>query len=153
RQGEEVVLSRGREPISGGDELDGDHRRWGYPPSRDEEDELSDSCSCPALARPSRQRRTRARCPWRLDGTHCLLAVFLAQAREALQDARDELRAALHLVATIEHGHVLVDGRLAQAESAGHLLLAVAFQQACERLAKPWRQLHYLGLGRAHEGA
>ena len=49
--------------------------------------------------------------------------------------------------------HVLVDRGRAEAEAHGHLLLAVAFEQAGQCLTESRRKLFDAGLGGAHERA
>ena len=60
--------------------------------------------------------------------------------RQAPHDVGEELRAASYLEPAIQHRDVLVHGRLAQAEACGDLLLAVAFDETCERLSQARRQ-------------
>jgi hypothetical protein len=51
-----------------------------------------------------------------------------------------ELGSASHLEMTMEHRHVLMDRRLAQAEPSRDLLLAVAVEETGERLPQSGRQ-------------
>src|SRR5262245_15851184 len=73
--------------------------------------------------------------------------------RHALEHVREELTPALNPEVAIQGRHVLMDGGGADAETRGDLLLAVAFQQAGERLTKPWRELLDARLGGTHERA
>src|SRR5262245_60871272 len=69
----------------------------------------------------------------------------------ALQDVGEELAPALDTEAAVQGRHVLMDGRMAETEACRDLLLAVAFHQAGERLAKPRRERPGARLGRAHQ--
>ena len=51
-----------------------------------------------------------------------------------------QLRSTVDAEVTIERLYVLVDGRVAQRQAFGNLLLAVAIEQARERLPEPGRQ-------------
>jgi len=52
----------------------------------------------------------------------------LCQVTAAFGEMSDELGAALHREVTVEGGHVLMDGGLAEAESRSDLLFAVALE-------------------------
>ena len=59
---------------------------------------------------------------------------WLCHLANAVDEVRDELGAALDSEVTVEGRHVLMHGSVTQAESRRHLLLAVALEQARERL-------------------
>ena len=71
----------------------------------------------------------------------------------ALHDVDERLGPTRNAEVTIEDRHVLMDGRGAQAETRGDLLLAVALEEAREGLAQPGREPLEARLGGAHERA
>src|SRR5262249_4408254 len=78
---------------------------------------------------------------------------FQSCYRMALHDVNEQLGTTPNAEVAIEGRHVLMDGRGAQAEPPGDLLLAVALEEARDGLAQPGREPLEAGLGGAHERA